>query len=399
MSGNVRPGPFPWGVMTIPVEIITGNEAAAYAVQRAGVEMIAAYPITPQTAVVETLAGMWSRGELKADFVSVDSEHSVLAACIGAAAAGVRTFAATSSQGLAYMHEMLHWASGGRFPLVLVDVNRALGAPWCLDPDHGDSLSQRDTGWIQLYCTSAQEVFDLILQAYALAEMLLLPCMVVYDGFYISHTYEAVEIPAPEETASFPGPPAFAPQVDPNRPCNLHGLVSGEAMARLVRERHRDHRRVPEALAEINRRFAALFGRCYLPAAGAALEGAGTVLITAGSNAETLLSLLPLLKEHRTGLITLRLVHPFPGRAVRELLQACAARRVVVIDRTCSPGTGGILAQKLRSALYDLPQRPVIENLILAGGLDLSPDMLERLLGDDAAPADFAGERWGVEDK
>lgn len=382
----------------MPAEIITGNEAAAYAVQRAGVEMIAAYPITPQTAVVETLAGMWSRGEIKADFVSMDSEHSVLAACIGAAAAGARTFAATSSQGLAYMHEMLHWAAGGRFPLVLVNVNRALGAPWCLDPDQGDSLSQRDTGWIQLYCTSAQEVFDLVLQAYALAETLLLPCMVIYDGFYVSHTYEAVEISAPDETMRFLRAPAFAPQVDLHHPCNLHGLVSGEAMAELARERHRDHLQVPEIFAEINRRFEAHFGRFYLPAAGNALEGASTVLVTAGSSAETLLCLLPHLKERRTGLITLRLVQPFPARAVRDLLEASAVRRVVVIDRTCSPGTGGILAEKLRSALYDLPQRPVVESLILAGGVDLSPVLLERLFGSTTS-AGSRKERWGVEEK
>ncbi len=190
-------------------QMISGSQAAATAVQRVGVDLVAAYPITPQTAIVETLADFTASGELAGEFVSVESEYAALACCNGAAAAGARVFTATASHGLAYMHEMIHWCSGARLPIVMVNVNRTIGAPWCLDPDQGDSLSQRDTGWLQLYCANAQEVFDMVVQAYFIAEKLLLPCMVIFDGFYISHTYEAVDVADVNQVRNLVGPPAF----------------------------------------------------------------------------------------------------------------------------------------------------------------------------------------------
>ena len=179
--------------------IITGNQAVAYGVMLSHVELIAAYPITPQTTIVEELSELCATGRVNARFLKVESEHSAMAACIGASTGGVRTFTATSSHGLAYMHEMLHWASGARLPIVLVNVNRALAPPWNIWNDQSDSLSQRDTGWIQLYCEKNQEVLDTILQAYRIAESIQLPVMVVLDAFFLSHTSEPVDIPSEEK--------------------------------------------------------------------------------------------------------------------------------------------------------------------------------------------------------
>ena len=178
--------------------LLKGNGAVARAVQMAGAQVIAAYPITPQTSIIEELAEMVADGRLNARFIKVESEHSAMASCIAAASVGARTFTASSSQGLAYMHEVLHWAAGSRLPIVMVNVNRALGAPWALLTDQTDSLSQRDTGWMQIYCQSAQEAFDSVVQAYEVSQRVLLPCMVVLDGFLLSHTLENVELPEAE---------------------------------------------------------------------------------------------------------------------------------------------------------------------------------------------------------
>src|SRR4030067_3028437 len=182
-------GPFPkrGGQMR---KIITGNQAVAYGVMLSRVDLIAAYPITPQTPIVEELSELCPSGRLKSRFLKVESEHSAMAALIGASTGGVRVFTATSSHGLAYMHEMLHWASGARLPIVMVNVNRAIAPPWNIWNDQSDSLSQRDTGWIQLSCENNQEVLDTILQAYRIAESIKLPVMVVLDAFVLSHTSE-----------------------------------------------------------------------------------------------------------------------------------------------------------------------------------------------------------------
>ncbi|MGD9181315.1 MAG: pyruvate ferredoxin oxidoreductase, partial [Desulfobacterales bacterium] len=175
-------------------QVAEGSQAVAEAVRLASVQVIAAYPITPQTHIVEVISEFCSNGTLNARFICVESEHSAMAAIIGAASSGVRTFTATSSHGLAYMHELLHWASGARLPIVMADVNRALGPGWNIWLDQTDSLSQRDTGWIQLYCEDSQDVLDTTLMAYRLAESVNLPVMVVLDAFFLSHTYEPVDV-------------------------------------------------------------------------------------------------------------------------------------------------------------------------------------------------------------
>ena len=169
--------------------VISGNEAVAYGAMLSRVQVIPAYPISPQTTIVESLSEFCADGRLKADFIRVESEHSSMACCIGAASTGARTFTATSAQGLAFMHEVLHWAAGSRLPIVMANVNRAMSAPWTMWCDQGDSLSQRDTGWLQFYCEDNQEVLDSIIMAYRISEQVLLPSMVCLDGFILSHTY------------------------------------------------------------------------------------------------------------------------------------------------------------------------------------------------------------------
>ena len=180
------------------VVVIEGTHAASHAVKLARVQVIAAYPITPQTGVVEKLSEIVSHGDLNAKFIKVESEHSAMASCIGASISGARAFTATSSQGLALMHELLHWAAGSRLPIVMVNVNRALAPPWSIYVDHNDSLSQRDTGWLQFYAESNQEVLDTVLQAYKIAETVSLPVMINLDAFVLSHTSEPVALPKQE---------------------------------------------------------------------------------------------------------------------------------------------------------------------------------------------------------
>ena len=375
-------------------ELMSGSQAAAVAVQRVGVDLVAAYPITPQTAIVETLANFEGKGELGGEFVSVESEYAALACCYGAAAAGARVFTATASHGLAYMHEMIHWCSGARVPIVMVNVNRTIGAPWSLDPDQGDSLSQRDTGWMQIYCSGAQEVLDTVMQAFLLSEELLLPCMVVFDGFYISHTYEAVDVPDLEKTRKFIGPPPFTAQVQPEKPANIHALITGDMQADLVRNRHETMLRAPAVFKEINHRFAETFGRSYGVIDPVMPPGTKKVILAAGATAETVRWTLPELEQ--TGMVQLRMFRPFPREDLCNLFEAHDIEQVVVIDRNCSTGMGGILAQELQAAVYGMEKPPAVKDIILAGGIDLTPEMLVKALTETAS-LDKVEQKWGVD--
>ncbi len=378
----------------MPFELISGCQAAALAVQRAGVDLVAAYPITPQTAIVETLASFEAQGELGGEFMSVESEYSALSCCNGAVAAGARVFTATSSHGLAYMHEMTQWCSGARFPIVMVNVNRTVGAPWVLDPDQGDSLSQRDTGWMQIYCASAQEVFDIVVQSFVLSEKLLLPTMVVFDGFYISHTYEPVDVPEEERVREFVGPPQFQAQVVPGEQANLHGLQTGESQLQLVRKRHEDMLKAPALFSTINQEFHQVFGRSYEPVGAVVPEGAKTAFLAAGSTAETVRWFLPELEG--CGLIQLRMFRPFPGEELKEVVEKHGLERLIIIDRNCSTGTGGYFAQETRAALYGVDKRPLIQDLILAGGIDLTEAILAQAA--KRRPEDgLTATQWGVD--
>ena len=184
-------------------KIESGNVAAALGVQLSKAQVVAAYPITPQTPLTEKLSELIELGELKAEYITVESEHSALAVCIGAASAGARAFTATSANGLLYMSEQVHWAAGARLPLVMCVVNRGVGAPWTVWNDHQDSISQRDAGWVQLYVNDHQEIIDAVVKAYRLAESISIPVMVCYDGYYLSHTYMPFDVPDQEKVDAF----------------------------------------------------------------------------------------------------------------------------------------------------------------------------------------------------
>ena len=385
-------------------KLMNGNQAAALAVKMARVQIVCAYPITPQTSLVENIAEMWSAGTFPGEYVSVESEYSALSYLIGAAYAGARTFTATSCQGLAYMHELLHWAAGARLPIVLVNVNRALGAPWSLEPDQIDSLSQRDTGWIQIYCSDVQEIMDTLIFAFRLAEKMQHPCMVIYDGFALSHTYEVVELPLQEQVDSFLAPPPTRALFHPSRPQTIQAVTDSRYLPQIYKERHLSMLKVPAALKELNEEFKVIFGRSCPPVEAVELEEAETVIVAAGSTAQTVKSFLSSSYspykggKGKIGLLLLRLFRPLPVEDIVPLLCRKSIKRILVVDRNISAGTGGIFAQELRALLQGTAFLGKIYELNLSGGVDLTPELLHK--GLQEAYRD-KGERrkilWGVD--
>jgi pyruvate ferredoxin oxidoreductase alpha subunit len=361
-------------------KVIEGSQAVAEAVRLARVNVIAAYPITPQTHIVETLSGFCSDGTLDARFLKVESEHSALAALIGAASSGVRTFTATSSQGLALMHELLHWASGARLPIVMAEVNRALGPGWNIWTDQTDSLAQRDTGWIQLYCEDGQETLDTTIQAFSLAEQVNLPVMVVLDAFFLSHTYEPVDIPEQETVDRFL--PPFAPrfQLDTKDPCAFGSLVTPDAYMEMRHSIAAGMEAARELLPTVEERFAEICGRRWTAVEPVRCDDADIILVTSGTLTSTCRELVDDLRERgkKVGLLKIKLFRPFPVEAIRRILSP--ARKVAVIDRNFSFGASGIFAQAIRAALCNTPGHPPVFGFIAGiGGRDVTQEILEEI--------------------
>lgn len=362
-------------------KVITGNHAVSTAVRLVKPEVIAVYPITPQTSISEKLAEFCADGTLVARFVRVESEHSAMATLIGAAAAGARTFTATSSQGLALMHEVLHWAAGDRLPIVMANVNRALGAPWCLGADHLDSLSQRDTGWMQFYCESNQEAVDTILQAYRLAEKVLLPAMVMLDGFILSHTVEPVDIPEQNLVDQFL-PRWEAPyKLDPEEPHSFGGIATANEYFEF---RYKAQRAMEEALYlfdEVAKEYENFFGRLTPAIETVAIDDAEFILVATGSIASTCRWVVEeqRKKGKKIGLLKIKMVRPFPAERIRAVLPPHAP--LIVLDRNLSLGLGGIIQEELKSALYpegfSIPIYGVVTGL---GGRDVTPNLIEEIL-------------------
>jgi pyruvate/2-oxoacid:ferredoxin oxidoreductase alpha subunit len=361
-------------------KVIEGTHAISYAVQRSRAQVIAAYPITPSSGVVELLSEMCADGRLDATFVAVESEHSALATCAGAAQTGARAFTATSSHGLLYMHEMLHWCAGARLPIVLANVNRAVGAPWNIFVDQNDSLSQRDTGWIQFYCEHNQEVLDTIIQAYRVAERALLPAMVCLDAFFLSHTSEPVVIPDQDAVDSYL--PRFAPPyaLDPADPRAFGGLASHDSYMELRARMHRSMRQAIGYAAEADAEFGRVFGRRYGLVDTYRAEDAATILVTSGTAAGTARAVVDRYRAEGkpVGLARIRLFRPFPAT---ELLRALAsAERVVVFDRNISFGLGGIMASEVRAALCNRAAPLVYSFVGGLGGRDVTPETLRTVV-------------------
>ena len=360
-------------------KVIMGNHAVSWGVRLARAEVIAAYPITPQTQVVEELSEMCADGSLKARFIKVESEHSAMAACIGAAAAGARTFTATSSQGLALMHEMLHWAGNGRLPVVMADINRAMAPGWTVWTDQNDSLSQRDTGWIQFYCESNQEVLDSTIQAFKLAEAVDLPVMIVLDAFYLSHTYEPVDIPSQAEVDAFLPKRVARYRLDTNEPHSFGALATPAVYMEMRLRQQEAMEQAIRVAGEIDEEWAARFGRRYGLLERYQADDAELVLVTSGTVTSTARYVVDQLraKGEKVGLVKARMFRPFPTAAWREALSGVP--HVAVLDRNISPGHSGIFAEEIRAALYDLPddKRPAIHGYIVGlGGRDVRPETI-----------------------
>jgi len=370
-------------------KVLTGNQAVAHAVLLAGVQVVAAYPITPQTSIIETLAGMQAEGQGDFDFIRVESEHSALSAVIGASMGGVRAFTATSGQGLFLMHEMLHYASGARVPLVLANVNRAGAAPWSIWSDQTDSVSQRETGWIQLYCEGNQEVLDTTLMAFRIAESLRLPVMVVSDAFFLSHTSEPVEIPEPGEVGDFL--PSFDPQdlwLDPENPKTFGSIVMPDAYMEFRWLVQRDMERAKTVITDVHEEFGRRFGRWYGQVEAVETGGADVVVLCTGTVASTGRVAVERLRAQgkRIGMVKVKTLRPFPAGPVMEALRGKG--KVAVIDRNVSPGAQGVWAQELKAALYDLPdsERPAVFDYIAGlGGRDISVGTFEEVYEKTAA--------------
>jgi pyruvate/2-oxoacid:ferredoxin oxidoreductase alpha subunit len=354
--------------------LLTGNHAVAWAARLARPRVVPVYPITPQTPVLEKITEFQAAGEFDAEVITPESEHSVMAACIPASLAGVRVFTATASQGLLLMHELLHYASGARAPIVMANVNRTLASPWAFWPDQTDSISQRDTGWIQYYVESAQEALDTVLQAFRVAERVLLPAMVNLDAFYVSHALEPVFVPEQARVDAFL--PPYAP---PHRLDTAHVESWGNVVTQDMYCRHRQAlgaaaAEVPAAALEADRDWRELTGRGYGLVERYRCEGAACVVLTMGSMCGTAREAVDALRDagEAVGLVKLRLFRPLPAEALRAALAGVA--EVLVLDRNYSPGHGGVLHQELRAALYGMPDAPRIHGYLAGvGGVNVSP--------------------------
>ncbi len=370
--------------------MLTGNHAAAYGAKLARVEAIPVYPITPQTTVMEKLIEFISRKEMDAVYVPVESEHSVMAAAVGAQATGVRTFTASSSQGIAYMHENLFVASGLRLPIVMVAVNRCIGPPISIFPDHSDSLAQRDTAWLQIYVEDAQEVLDMVIQAYKIAEnrKVLLPVAVCYEGLVVSHFLEPVEIPDQRRVDAFL--PPYHPEhviLDPGRPMHLSVMVNEKYFMEYRYQQEEAMGRSKGVIQEVDQQFKEMFGRSYGGLLSTyMMEDAEIALVSMGSVCGLARVAVRELRETRmkVGAVKLRAFRPFPGELLEQILNHLEL--VIVLDRAVSTGYGGILFPELASALYNRSVRPyVLDYIVGLGGRTMTVSELVTLVNQSVS--------------
>ncbi len=364
-------------------QVMVGNHAVSRGVRLSRVEVVSAYPITPQTQIVEELSEMCADGRLAARFIKVESEHSAMAACVGASAVGARTFTATSSHGLALMHEMLHWATGARHPIVMANVNRALGPGWNIWTDQNDSLSQRDTGWIQLYCETNQEVLDTTVQAFKLAETVDLPVMIVLDAFYLSHTAEPVDVPDQEVVDEFLPKRDARSKLDVDDPHSFNALVRPDSYMEMRWQQQEGMEEARTVFDQIQDEWQRLVGRRFEAVEAYRVADADLLLVTSGTVTSTARFVVDRCRDRgeRVGLVKVKMFRPFPTESIRELLRG--VERVAVLDRNISPGHSGIFAEEIRAGLYDLApdDRPNLFGYIIGlGGRDVTPAVIEEAI-------------------
>ncbi len=373
--------------------IESGNVAAATGVKLSQAQVIAAYPITPQTPLTEKLSEFVDSGEMEAQYIPVESEHSALAVCIGASSTGARAFTATSANGLLYMSEQMHWAAGARLPIVMCVVNRGVGAPWTVWNDQQDSISQRDDGWIQLYANDHQQIIDTVIKAFYLAEQVSIPVMVCYDGYLLSHTYMPFEVPDADRVDEFL--PQFSPEyaLNPEIPANLNTVtlpdvrndIHGNLAPGYMEIRHmlhEDMRNSIQVLEETDSRFKEIFGRGGSPVVeGYRCEDASFIAVCLGSLSYHLRDVMDVLRGEgiKAGVLGVHLYRPFPDRHIVDALKG--AEKVIVFEKALSYGSEGALCADIRSALYGRAERPSVENYILGiGGREIKTADLCELL-------------------
>jgi len=364
---------------------MTGNAAAAFGVKLARVEVIATYPITPQSPIVEYIAELIANGQLKAELINTESEHSAMSACIGASLCGARVFTGTASQGLTLMHEMLHWASGARTPIVMPVANRGLAVPWNLYADHQDSMSQRDTGWIKFYCETNQEVLDTVIQAYRIAEdkRVLLPVMISLDAFLLSHTTERVETPEQEQVDGFL--PPYKPEffyVDPDRPLAENVVVMPDWYMEFRYQQERAMQNAKDVIKKVAKEYYNLVGRRWGDLIEVyKVEDAEVAVVAMGTIAGTSRAAVDKLREQgkKVGLVKLRCFRPFP---TEDLRKACSnIKGLAVFDRSYSFGSYGAAHTEVKSAFYNAENKPLILGVVAGlGGRDVTIDDIVKIL-------------------
>lgn len=362
---------------------IEGSQAVARAVTLCRPQVVAAYPISPQTHIVESLSDRVRTGELAGcEYMLVESEFGAMSACIGASAAGVRTYTATSSQGLLFMTEALFNASGIGLPIVMTVANRAIGAPINIWNDHSDSMAMRDSGWIQLFAESNQEAVDLHLQAFRLAESLSVPVMVCMDGFILTHAFEEVDLPDQAQVDAFLAPFVPQQQLDPDEPVTIGAMVGPEAFAEVKYLMHAKQMTALDEIPEIAADFRRAFGR---DSGGLLktyrLEDAETVVVALGSVLGTIEDVVDSMRDAGVpvGVLGITCFRPWPAAEVRAAL--AHAKRVVVVEKAFAVGAGGIVGQNTRDATRDLPL-VVLDVVAGLGGRPVTRASLRGLLDD-----------------
>ncbi len=380
------------------IEGLNGDEAVAYALKQCNVDLVAAYPITPQTIIVEKFSEYVSNGEVDTEFVTVESEHSAMSACIGGAAVGGRIFTATASAGLALMHEMNYIAASHRLPIVMAVVNRALSGPINIHADHSDSMGERDSSWIQLFSENPQEVYDNMIQAFRIGEhpSVQLPCMVLLDGFVVSHTLQDVAVLPDEVVKEFVGRRRIPNinvmgkvvpyKLDVNNPLTMGPLALYDYYFEHKRQQEEAMKHAKDVIVKVNDEFARVTGRKVGDGLihSHRMGDAEMALICLGSTAGTTRTVVDALrkKDVHAGLIKVRAFRPFPAREIIDAVKGVKA--IGVLDRSGAYGAvGGPLFNEVRSTLYDCDERPFVVDYIYGlGGRDMHPTLIKEVYDD-----------------
>ena len=363
------------------VMIDTGNYIAAKAAVMCKPDVVAAYPITPQTTLVEGIANYVKTGEFKGEYICVESEHSAMSACIGASATGVRTFTGTSSHGLLLMHEMLHWAALARLPIIMCNINRVIGPGWNIWTDENDSISQRDTGWLQFYCSSNQEIFDTVIQAFKLGEheKVSLPVMISYNAFILSHTSMPVYIPDQKDVDAFLPKRKPKWKLDVDNPVTFGNIILPPEYEKIRKDMQNSQMHAKKLIVDISKEWKNKFGRHH----GDLLEyykceDADYILLSMGAiGAESKVAIDNLQKEgYKIGLARVRTFRPFPQE---EILKLSKKANLIVIDRNISLGMEGAVLSEVKASLYNKSDAKVYGYIAGLGGKDVTYGDIEKM--------------------